>query len=144
MSTKEIIVLPIGGTQSIGANCTIYYYSGNMLMVDYGIGMNSVDIYTPYESYLYDINNVFKYFKTKVLNLLITHIHEDHIGGISFLIDNFLYNDTVEIVLHLCGNLSGYIVHDKLNKEQLSKIKFKFIIYTISLICVVIYNFYFR
>lgn len=84
MSIKEIVVLPIGGTQSIGANCTIYYYNGNMLIVDYGIGVNSVDMYTPYESYLYDINNVFKYFKTKTLNLLITHIHEDHIGGIGF------------------------------------------------------------
>lgn len=123
MSIKEIVILPIGGTQSIGANCTIYYYNGNMLIVDYGIGMNSVDIYTPYESYLYDINNVFKYFKTKVLNLLITHIHEDHIGGIGFLIDNFIHYDNISIVLHLCGSLSGYIVNEKLNKDQLSKIK---------------------
>lgn len=123
MSIKEIVVLPIGGTQSIGANCTIYYHNGNMLIVDYGIGMNSVDIYTPYESYLYDINNVFKYFKTKILNLLITHIHEDHIGGIGFLVDNFLHHENISIVVHLCGSLSSYIVHEKLNKDQLSKIR---------------------
>ncbi|BCL65912.1 ribonuclease J [uncultured bacterium] len=123
MSIKEIVVLPIGGTQSIGANCTIYYYNGNMLIVDYGIGVNSVDMYTPYESYLYDINNVFKYFKTKTLNLLITHIHEDHIGGIGFLIDNFLYYDNISIVIHICGKLSGYILNEKLNKTQLDKIK---------------------
>lgn len=75
------IFLPIGGVDEIGANFSLYGYKGRWLIVDYGIGFADkrhpgVEIITPDFS-------VLSALKGKIDGIVITHAHEDHIGGLT-------------------------------------------------------------
>jgi len=79
---KELLFLPLGGSGEIGLNCNLYQYEGKWLMVDCGIGFTDeipgVNVIVP------DIAFV-KAIKKNLLGIVITHIHEDHIGAIQYL-----------------------------------------------------------
>ncbi|MDA8791703.1 ribonuclease J [Bacteriovoracaceae bacterium] len=75
---------PVGGVNQIGSNCTLFETKDDFFIIDYGILF-------PNDGFLninYLIPN-YNYIKTsKPINLIITHGHEDHIGGIFHLITN--------------------------------------------------------
>jgi len=79
---KNILFLPLGGSGEIGLNCNLYQYDGKWLIVDMGIGFTNeipgIDVMVP------DISFVKKNLKD-FLGILLTHIHEDHIGAIQYL-----------------------------------------------------------
>ncbi len=81
---QKIRVIPIGGLDGIGKNMTLFEYEDSILIVDCGMmfptsEMPGVDyIINDYE---YVIRN-----KHKVKGIVITHGHEDHIGGLPFLL----------------------------------------------------------
>jgi len=79
---KELLFLPLGGSGEIGLNCNLYHYEGKWIMVDCGIGFTKeipgVDVIVP------DISFIKKY-KKDLLGIIITHIHEDHLGAIQHL-----------------------------------------------------------
>lgn len=79
---KDILFLPLGGSGEIGLNCNLYQYGGKWLIVDMGIGFTNeipgVDVMVP------DIAFIKKNLKD-CLGILLTHIHEDHIGAIQYL-----------------------------------------------------------
>ncbi|HNX57989.1 MAG TPA: ribonuclease J, partial [Spirochaetota bacterium] len=81
---KKLRVIPIGGLDGIGKNMTLFEYDDSILIVDCGImfptsEMPGVDyIINDYE---YIIRN-----KNRVKGIVITHGHEDHIGGLPFLL----------------------------------------------------------
>ena len=79
---KDILFLPLGGSGEIGLNCNLYQYDGKWLIVDMGIGFTNeipgVDVMVP------DIAFIKKNLKD-CLGILLTHIHEDHIGAIQYL-----------------------------------------------------------
>ena len=81
---RDILFLPLGGSGEIGLNCNLYHYNGKWLIVDMGVGFTSeipgVDVVAP------DID----FIKQNIQNfvgIVITHIHEDHIGAIQYLWD---------------------------------------------------------
>ena len=88
MSTKDSFVfLPLGGTGEIGMNCNLYGFGPkglrDWLMVDLGVtfGRNDtpgVELITP------DISYIGKQ-KDRLLGLVLTHGHEDHIGAVAHL-----------------------------------------------------------
>lgn len=81
---SKLKVIPLGGLGEIGKNITAVEYGRDILLVDCGMGfpendMYGVDVVIPDFSYL-------KANKNKIRGLVITHGHEDHIGGIPFLL----------------------------------------------------------
>jgi ribonuclease J len=84
MSDKKLQVIPLGGLGEFGMNSMAIRYGDDIVVVDAGMmfpdaELLGVDIVTPDFSYL-------KENKEKVRGLLLTHAHEDHIGGVPFLL----------------------------------------------------------
>ncbi|TXD38453.1 ribonuclease J [Lujinxingia vulgaris] len=76
--------IPLGGLDEVGMNCSIIECNGSMLMIDCGItfpetGDFGVDIVLPDWSYVLDNLD-------KLDGILLTHGHEDHIGGAPFFL----------------------------------------------------------
>ncbi len=78
----NVIFIPLGGSNEIGMNLNLYHYKGKWIMIDCGVGfaydVPGIDMMTP------DISFV-KQIKKDLLGIIITHIHEDHIGAVQYL-----------------------------------------------------------
>lgn len=78
----NFLFIPLGGSNEIGMNLNLYHYKGKWLMVDCGVGFSydtpGIDMMTPDISFL-------KQIKKDLIAIIITHIHEDHIGAIQYL-----------------------------------------------------------
>ena len=80
---NDLLFLPLGGSGEIGMNLNMYYYNGKWLIVDIGIGFADpsfpgVDIIVPNINFLISQ-------KKNIAGILLTHAHEDHIGGVPYL-----------------------------------------------------------
>ena len=79
---EKLKIIPLGGLDEIGKNCTVLEYGKDMIVVDCGVGfpeedMYGVDLVIPDFSYL--VAN-----QKKLKGMFITHGHEDHIGSIPY------------------------------------------------------------
>ena len=79
---EKLKIIPLGGLDEIGKNCTVLEYGKDMIVVDCGVGfpdedMYGVDLVIPDFSYL--VQNA-----KKLRGMFITHGHEDHIGSIPY------------------------------------------------------------
>ncbi|UOD35615.1 ribonuclease J [Deferribacteraceae bacterium V6Fe1] len=77
----------LGGLGEIGMNMYVYETETTAIIVDCGVmfadlSLPGVDYIIPDFSYIYNI-------KDKIKGIVATHGHEDHIGGISYLLKNF-------------------------------------------------------
>ena len=77
-------IIPLGGMKEIGKNCTLIECNDEILVIDCGFAfpeyeMFGIDVVIPDFTYL-------KENCEKVKGLIITHGHEDHIGGIPYLL----------------------------------------------------------
>jgi ribonuclease J len=82
---KKFCFIPLGGANEIGMNFNLYFHNGKFLLIDCGIGfaggeINGVDVVLPNIDFL--VKN-----KIKLSGIVITHIHEDHIGAIPYMWD---------------------------------------------------------
>ncbi len=80
----KLSIIPIGGLDTIGRNMTVFEYKDQILIVDCGImfptpEMHGIDFIIPDFTYVREN-------KDKVKGIVITHGHEDHIGAVSFLL----------------------------------------------------------
>lgn len=81
---KEVSFLPLGGIEDVTKNMYLYEYDNEILIVDCGIGfadasMLGVDLLLPDITYLLQS-------KKKIVGMLLTHGHEDHIGAVPYLL----------------------------------------------------------
>ncbi len=78
----DLLFLALGGANEIGMNVNLYHLDGKWIMVDLGVGFASnvpgVDMLTADISFI-------KQHKKNLLGIIITHIHEDHIGAVQHL-----------------------------------------------------------
>ena len=84
MSDRRLQIIPLGGLGEFGMNCMALRYDDAIIVIDAGMmfpdsELLGVDIVTPDFSYLEENRDLVK-------GLLLTHGHEDHIGGIPFLL----------------------------------------------------------
>ncbi len=82
-SIGDLAFLPLGGTGEIGMNFNLYRCDGKWLAVDCGIGFGGaelpeVDIMTADPAFIAERRD-------RLLGLVITHAHEDHIGAVAWL-----------------------------------------------------------
>ena len=87
--TKEvrrtpIRIIPLGGLNEIGKNMTVFECSNDMFILDCGLAfpdadMPGVDIVIP--DFTYVERN-----QDKLRGIVLTHGHEDHIGGLAYLL----------------------------------------------------------
>ncbi len=83
MALVEIVAL--GGVGEIGKNCSAVRQGDDIVVIDCGLSfpneeMPGIDIVVPDFTYL--VEN-----KDKVRGVFLTHAHEDHVGGLSYLLN---------------------------------------------------------
>src|SRR5688500_6640619 len=82
----KLKIIPLGGLGEVGKNMTAYEFQNQILVVDAGImfpknDMIGIDYIIPDFEYLRQKAN-------KVVGIVITHGHEDHIGAIHHVLSN--------------------------------------------------------
>ncbi len=80
---NELLFLPLGGSGEIGMNLNLYHLDGKWIMVDCGIGF--ADDYYPGADIIVPNIKFIEKIKQDLIGLVVTHAHEDHVGGIPYL-----------------------------------------------------------
>jgi ribonuclease J len=80
---KGLYFVPLGGSGEIGMNLNLYGYRGQWLMLDCGVTFGEeehagVDVIMPDPAFIVER-------KDRLLGIVATHAHEDHIGAIPYL-----------------------------------------------------------
>jgi len=86
-TNAKIRVTPLGGLGEVGGNITVFETENEAIVVDIGLSfpteeMHGVDILIPDFTYLRQIQH-------KIVGLIITHGHEDHIGAVPYIFKEF-------------------------------------------------------
>ncbi|MBE9177714.1 ribonuclease J [Oculatella sp. LEGE 06141] len=86
-SSPALKIIPLGGLHEIGKNTCVFEVNDEILLLDAGLafptdGMHGVNIVLPDTTYLRDNRH-------KIKGMIVTHGHEDHIGGIPFHLKQF-------------------------------------------------------
>ena len=120
MAKKEkLMVIPLGGLGEIGKNMTVIQYGNDIIVIDAGLAfpdddMFGIDLVIPDMSYL--IEN-----RDKVRAVVITHGHEDHIGGLSYLLNEV--NVPVYATKLVCGLIEGKLKENHITNYTLNEVQ---------------------
>lgn len=86
-SDSKLKVIPLGGLHEIGKNTCVFEVNDEIMLLDAGLAfpsddMHGVNIVLPDVTYLRENRH-------KIKGMIVTHGHEDHIGGIAFHLKQF-------------------------------------------------------
>ena len=84
LDPRDLRVVALGGLGEIGRNMTVFEHAGKLLVVDCGVlfpeeHQPGVDVIIPDFSWIRDRLD-------QVVGIVLTHGHEDHIGGVPYLL----------------------------------------------------------
>lgn len=119
-SKEKVKISFLGGMNEIGKNMTLYEYENDAFIVDCGLAfpnsqLPGVDLVIP--DFTHIIEN-----KNKVKGIIITHGHEDHIGGLAYLLKKV--NLPVYATKLTIGLIRGKLEeHGILNSAKLVEVK---------------------
>ena len=104
-------VIPLGGLGEIGKNMMVFEYNNEAVIVDCGVMFPreehvGVDVIIPNFEYLRALKNI--------NGILITHGHEDHIGGLPYILKEF------DIPVY-CSLLTKGLILNKLKERKINK-----------------------
>jgi ribonuclease J len=105
-------IIPLGGLHEIGKNTCVFEFNDEIVLLDAGLafptdGMHGVNIVLPDTTYLRDN-------REKIKGMIVTHGHEDHIGGIAFHLKQF------DIPVIYGPRLAMALLRDKLEEAGVS------------------------
>jgi ribonuclease J len=86
-SLPTLKIIPLGGLHEIGKNTCVFEINDEIVLLDAGLafptdGMHGVNVVLPDTTYLRENRH-------KIKGMIVTHGHEDHIGGIAFHLKQF-------------------------------------------------------
>ena len=111
--TNKLKIIPLGGLGEVGKNITVFEYKDDIIIIDCGLTfpedeMLGIDVVIPDISYL--LKN-----KDKIRGIILTHGHEDHIGGLPYAL--------AKLNLPVYGTkLTLGLVENKLKEHRLDKV----------------------
>jgi len=88
---KNLKIIPLGGLGEIGKNMTVLEYGRNQIIVDCGVmfpenEMYGIDLVLPQYEYILENQETLR-------GIVLTHGHQDHIGGLPYLLKNLDLSD---------------------------------------------------
>lgn len=112
---KPVKILFFGGVGEIGKNMTAIEYGNDIIVIDAGIifpteEMPGIDLVFPEITYL--VNN-----RQKIRGVFLTHGHEDHIGGVPYLMKELLPTTPV-----YGSKLTLALVDNKLREHRMNNV----------------------
>ncbi len=90
MKDEKIRIIPLGGVEEVGKNCTVFEYlpsnkqDKEIIVVDMGFDFPGPDL--PGIDYILPDINYLKKNKDKIKGIVITHGHLDHVGAIPYFL----------------------------------------------------------
>jgi ribonuclease J len=123
VTEKALKVIPLGGLGAIGKNMMVLEYDEALLVVDAGLmfpddEMLGIDLVLP--DYSYIVEN-----KHRVLGIILTHGHEDHVGALPYLlkeVDAPVYGTRLTLAL-VNAKLGEHGLQGKVSLNEVSSAK---------------------
>lgn len=115
----KLKIIPLGGLHEVGKNMTAFEYGNDIIIVDCGMSFPTSDMYgidAVIPSFDYLVEN-----SEKIRGLIITHAHEDHIGGVPYLLQQLdmpIYGSPLSI-----GFIKHRLEERKITNANLVEIK---------------------
>ncbi|RMF10459.1 MAG: ribonuclease J [Alphaproteobacteria bacterium] len=82
-SDNQLLFVPLGGAGEIGMNLNLYAYGDAWIIVD--LGITFADSYLPGVEILMPDPSFIEERRDKLLGIVLTHAHEDHLGAVAHL-----------------------------------------------------------
>lgn len=107
---SSVKIMFLGGINEIGKNLTLFEYNDEMIIVDCGMSFPDADM--PGIDYVLPDISFVERNKDKIKAVFVTHAHEDHIGGLPYLLK------TVNVPVY-CTCLTAGLISAKLKEHRI-------------------------